>query len=277
MAASQTINSSFTLEGIGLHTGVASRVTLRPRNGGGRIFHCAGIEIPALVDYVSDTRRCVTLARNGVQVQTVEHLLAALSLLEIDHVGIEVSGPELPALDGSARAWYDAIRAAGVCPLSENAPVFCVVEPQWIDTGASQFFLCPAAETALYSAISIPNTVAERMMAGGNVANTAIREQIVRARTFALESELQALQEAGLARGGSLDNAVVLTRDGYQNANVWPLEPAWHKVLDLAGDLALSGVRLIGQVLAIRGGHHSHVELAQHVRSSWLAKTPPAG
>jgi UDP-3-O-[3-hydroxymyristoyl] N-acetylglucosamine deacetylase len=268
MPVSQTIIKGFTLQGIGLHTGEASRVTVRPREGGGRVFRCGGEEIPALAEQVADTTRCTTLAKNGVQVRTVEHLLAALSLVGIDHAEIEVDGPELPILDGSAKAWLDAVRAAGIRTLGEDAPEYRITEPWWFVHGAGQFFLCPAEEPALYAAISVPETVAERMMAGGTLSDEKVSAQIARARTYALEAEVQALRDAGLARGGSLENAVVLTREGYLNEHVWPDEPAWHKVLDLAGDLALTGLRIRGLIVAACGGHRSQVALARAIRQS---------
>jgi len=263
-----TLAHPVILEGAGLHSGRPARVTVRPSAGGGRVFWCGGTAIPALAEYVVDTRRCTTLGRDGARVQTVEHLLAALWLAEIDSCEIVIEGTELPALDGAAAAWMQAITAAGGAPLSGAAPVWTVTEPAWITNGDSEFFLCPAPAPALYAAIDVPGTVATAMMAGGPLAEAAVRDQIVRARTYALDAEVRALLAAGLGQGGSLDNCVVLTADGYRNAQVWPHEPAWHKVLDLAGDLALCGMRLHGQVLAVRGGHRSHVALAGRVRAA---------
>jgi UDP-3-O-[3-hydroxymyristoyl] N-acetylglucosamine deacetylase len=106
------------------------------------------------------------------------------------------------------------------------------------------------------------------MLAGGPLDDDSVKEQIVRARTFGLEREVKALLDAGLALGGSLDNAVILTEHGYVNDHVWPAEPSWHKVLDLLGDLALTGARIHGRILAVRGGHRSHVALASRLRQS---------
>jgi UDP-3-O-[3-hydroxymyristoyl] N-acetylglucosamine deacetylase len=124
----------------------------------------------------------------------------------------------------------------------------------------------PSEHLALYAALSIPGTIAEQMMVGGVVAEAEVEQQIARARTFGLEREVRALLASGLALGGSLDNAVVLTDSGYLNAHVWPDEPCWHKVLDLLGDLALTGARISGQILAVRAGHRSHVALARCLR-----------
>jgi len=268
MPVSYTIVNEFTLRGVGLHTGEASCVMVRPREGGGRVFRCGDAVIPARVEYVADTRRCTTLAADGMQVRTVEHLLAACYLAGIDHAEIEVDGPELPILDGAAQVWLMAIRAAGVRPLPDDAPEYRITAPWWFVDGASQFFLSPAEEPALYAAISIPETIAERMMAGGLLADDKVCARIARARTYALEAEVEALRAAGLARGGSLENAVVLTRDGYLNDHVWPDEPAWHKVLDLAGDLALAGLRIRGAITAACGGHRSHVALVKEIRAA---------
>lgn len=273
MPVACTVITEFTLTGTGLHTGRGSRVTVRPRAGGGRVFRSGGVAIPALAEYVTDTRRCTTLGRDGVQVRTVEHLLAALVLAGVDHAEIEVEGPELPALNGSAQAWFTAIRKAGLQTLDADAPEYRITEAEWFAEGDSRFYLCPAEEPSLFAAISFPETVAERMMAGGLLADEDVLAQIVRARTFALESEVRALLDAGLSRGASLENAVVLTRDGYLNEHVWPREPAWHKVLDLAGDLALIGARIRGLVIASCGGHRSHVALARRLRSAISAVT----
>ncbi|HEY3379614.1 MAG TPA: UDP-3-O-acyl-N-acetylglucosamine deacetylase [Armatimonadota bacterium] len=267
MGISQTLSSSFVVEGIGLHSGQPVRVEVRPAViPQGRVFYRDGVAIPALTDFVVDTRRCTTLGRDGQTVGTVEHLLAALMLAGIDHADIIVDGPELPALDGCAQRWSAEIAAAGVCRGEVEIPSINIVEPQWIVDGESQFFLLPADDLLLYAAVSIPDTIATQMLAGGALTRPEVREQLLRARTYGLASEVAALLEAGLALGGTLDNAVVLTNDGYLNPNVWPEEPAWHKVLDLLGDLALTGARLTGQILAVRGGHRSHVALAARLR-----------
>lgn len=267
MPAAQTVCAAVCVEGTGLHTGQRARVEIRPRAQGGRVFVCAGVEIPARVDCVTDTRRSTTLGRDGVQVRTVEHLLAALALADIDHASIHIDGPELPALDGAAAVWHAAIMTAGAQPTGEDAPEVCIREPWWMEDGGSRFFVSPASEYGLHAAVHVPETVVDHWMAGGDVADPAVREQILRARTYGLEREVQALLDNGLARGGSLDNAVVLTEDGYLNAQVWPHEPAWHKVLDLAGDLALVGARIRGRVLAVQGGHATHVTLARRLRA----------
>lgn len=269
MFTPQTLRSSVVLAGVGLHTGLPCRVEVHPRRAYGRVFVCAGTPIPALAEFTAQTPRCTTLARAGASVGMVEHLLAALLLAGVDNAEILVDGMEIPVLDGGASVWYQAISAAGVCAADGEKAEIAVQDARWISCGDSEFFLAPADGLSAYAAIAFPGTIAERQMAGGCVADAGVCTQIVRARTFALEQEVRTLLEANLAQGGSLQTAVILCRDGYLNDHVWPLEPAWHKVLDLLGDLALLGTRLRGHVTAVRGGHRSHIALVRQLREDY--------
>lgn len=263
----QTLLTPVVIEGIGLHSGQPARVELQPvTTPTGRIFYRDGVQIPALVEYVVDTHRCTMLGHAGVTISTVEHLLAALLLAGVDHVAIYLNGPELPALDGAALAWYSAIINAGVAPIDGEVPTFTIKDACWIEEGHSQFYLYPAKEFLLHAAISIADTAIDHVLVGGIVGEQTVNTQILRARTYCLERDVQAILADGLAKGGSLTNAVVLTETGYLNEQVWPDEPAWHKVLDLLGDLALVGVRLQGHIVAVQAGHRSHVALAQRLR-----------
>ncbi|MHB9131718.1 MAG: UDP-3-O-acyl-N-acetylglucosamine deacetylase [Armatimonadota bacterium] len=276
MPNSQTLAAPVEVDGIGIHSGARVCVQVHPAPAGhGRIFVRDGVEIPALAEYVTNTNRNTTLGRYGVVVGTVEHLLAAMMAAQIDDATIMLDGPELPALDGSALPWYDAIMAAGVCDTGGEIPLVRLPTTWWLGDGESQFFLSSANQLILYAAISVPDTVAERMVAGGALDEPEVRQQTLRARTYGLEREVQALLDAGLAQGGSLDNAVILTRDGYLNAHVWPEEPAWHKVQDLLGDLALVGARIHAKILARRAGHRSHLTLVQYLRRTFVTKVQP--
>lgn len=271
MHKSQTISQPFVVEGTGLHTGQVSRVTVIPATSPrGRIFLIDGVEIPAVAENVTDTRRCTTLGHRQKSVSTVEHLLAALLLSHIDHVTILVEGVELPALDGSARQWMQAISDAGITKLDEPCATFRITEPFWIEDSECQCCVLPAEGFAVYAALDVPDTIARHRLVGGDITDTLFVEQASRARTFGLEREVQALLQSGLALGGSLDNAVILTETGYLNDHVWADEPAWHKVLDLMGDLSLVGTRLQGMIIAIRAGHRHNVAVAGEIRTRWL-------
>jgi UDP-3-O-[3-hydroxymyristoyl] N-acetylglucosamine deacetylase len=273
MADAHTLAQSITVQGFGLHTGAPASVELRPAPpGAGRSFVCGTIAIPARAAFVVDTTRSTTLGQGTARVRTVEHLLAALLLMEVDDVQLHIDGPEVPILDGAALAWCTAIAAAGVRAQGVPAPILRLAAPSWREEDASQFFLTPAPCLRAFAALSIPETPVTNRLVGGALTSQRIRRQIARARTYGLAAEVEALQAAGLAQGGSLDNAVVIARDGYWNAHVWPDEPAWHKVLDLVGDLALCGSRIQGEILAVRGGHRAHVALAAALAQ--LSPTP---
>ncbi len=274
MNIARTLSTPFVVEGIGLHTGEAVRVEVHPATAPiGRIFYKDGVAIPALVDFVTDTHRCTTLGRAGHTISTVEHLLAALLLADIDHVRIEVTGPEMPVLDGAALQWYSLLLSAGIRPFDGEIPAIIITTPAWFFEGDTDFFTFPNPTLSVYSALDVAGTVAIRRMVGGEVHDPVVREQILRARTWGLERELPALQKAGLGQGGSLENAVILTETGYMNAQVWPDEPAWHKVLDLLGDLALIGARITGRILAVRSGHRSQVAFACKLKQLGCVQT----
>jgi UDP-3-O-[3-hydroxymyristoyl] N-acetylglucosamine deacetylase len=229
------------------------------------------MDIPALAEFVTDTRRCTAVGRNGIQVSLVEHLLAALALTGVTDCDIVVDAPELPALDGAALEWVTHIRTVGISPFSEAAPSYALRDTEWVEEGHAGFYLWPDTRVIRSAAIDIPATAVRNRMAGGALDDPAVVDQMIRARTYGLAAEVEALQQAGLALGGSLENAVLLTEDGFVNPQVWPNEPAWHKVLDLVGDLALVGATVVGHVMAVKAGHAGHVALAHRLRTEYLA------
>lgn len=263
---SQSVARPVRIAGVSLHRGTPVVVQLRPAEpGAGRTFVRDGVAIPAVVSSVIDTRRCTSLGRDGAEVHVVEHLLAACVLAGVADLEILVDGPELPALDGAGLAWHELLTEAGVVPTGGEQDVLRILEPSWLKTPSGDFFLAPADDLVAFAAIGIADTWVEAMMAGGSTADPSVRARMLRARTYGLEAEVRALQAAGLGLGGSLDNAVIITQNGYLNDTVWPDEPAWHKALDLVGDLALLGQPLAGQVLAVRAGHAAHVALARRL------------
>jgi len=262
----RTIKNPFTIEGVGIHTGQKSVLSMKPSESGHRAFIVDGVRIDANVKNVVDTRRSTTLGVNSKTISTVEHILAALYLAGVDSCDIEVEGVEIPVLDGSAKIWFDAIKSAGVEELSAEKPAPIIIEEPlfFVDEGA-QFVLLRRDDkkmTAYYS-VSIADTFIDAMIAGGEVFAPEIIERAIGARTYGLEREVKALIEAGLALGGSLENAVIIGQDKYINDDVKPNEPAWHKLLDLIGDLSLTERAICGEIIAIKGGHRSHVKLAE--------------
>lgn len=225
-----------------------------------------GVEIPARLDSVVGTERATTLGAAGVTIGTVEHLLSALAGLGVDNARIEVDGPELPALDGSAREWVALIESAGLENQEMPARDIELTEAVTFTDGAARLEAFPSDSFAAHYELDYPGTPVGRMTADFDAAHDSYAEAIARARTFALIGEVEALRAAGLAQGGSLDNALVIYPDRYSSPLRVPEEPARHKILDLIGDLSLLGARLHARVQVVRGGHRAHLRLAQAIR-----------
>ncbi len=265
----QTLRHAFAIMGIGLHTGRNARVVVHPAPANaGRMFRLAGgVEIPARADFVTDTTRCTTLGRDGATISTVEHLLSALAGLQIDNAVIETDGPEIPILDGSAQPWVEAIDAAGVEKQNYSPRTLTLSAPVIVEEGKSRIEAAPADAfrvrvVTTFEEFNWPEGAAEIECAPGFDA-PAYRETIAPARTFAFRREVEMLLAAGLALGGSLDNALIVTPgEGFSSPLRVPLEWCAHKLLDVVGDLALADARLKIQVTGWRPGHRLNARLA---------------
>ncbi len=271
IAAQQTtLARPVTRQGIGLHTGSEGSVTLLPAGANvGIVFVSeSGVQIPAGVDWVVDTERATSLGRGEFVVRGAEHLLAALYALGVDNATIAVGGPEVPAGDGSAREWVALLRKVGRKRLGAPRRVYRLSESVWAARDDAWAAAMPAAELALGVAVEYMGTAAERQTLWLPLTGKRFAEELAPARTFCLQEEYQALLAAGLAQGGSLENAFVLGADGYSGPLRFPDEVVRHKALDLVGDLALCGCRFIGQVIAIRPSHRLNVELASKLRAA---------
>ncbi len=269
----RTLKTSISCVGTGLHSGRRVRLTLRPMpSGRGIVFRRTdcGSEVPARFDRVADARLATTLAcpdHPGVSVGTVEHLLAALVGACIDNAAVELDGPELPILDGSASPWLFLIDCAGVVDQPE-APrrlieVLRAVRVQ--DGEAWAELLPPGPHDGLEMTASIDFTAAAigRQSVSLRLTQESFRHELARARTFTLAEDVGTLRAAGLARGGTLENAVVV--DGGRVINPAGLrmrdEFVRHKLLDAVGDLALAGAPLRARFRAHRPGHALHNRL----------------
>lgn len=270
----RTLAQSFTLRGVGIHTGTQSKVTVHPAEvDTGRLFRVGQTVIPARADAVQDTRRCTTLGVDSVTVCTVEHLLSALHGCCIDNAVIEVDGPEIPILDGSALPFTEAILSTGILKQGRPPRVLTLQEPVIIEERVSQ----AAARPSLSGCLLTVETRFEEWPEGTFTASCPLGEEMAEtylsavapARTFAFRHEVEALLAAGLAKGGSLDNALVITPpDGFSTP--LRLEGEWcvHKLLDLIGDMALADARLAGAISLARPGHRINTLLANAVRQA---------
>jgi UDP-3-O-[3-hydroxymyristoyl] N-acetylglucosamine deacetylase len=261
----RTLRSAICCTGVGLHSGRRVQVTLRPASAGAGIaFHRTdlGVIIPARFDRVADTRLCTMLAcpeQPEARVGTAEHLMAALAACGVDNLVVELDGPEVPVLDGSAAPWLFLLDCAGVAPLGVPALVVQVLRTVRVGDDRSFAELRPGAGPGLDLALSIDFDAPAigRQALSLSLDEYRFRTSLADARTFVQAHEVAGLRAAGLALGGSLDNAVVV--DGARVLNPAglrrPDEFVRHKMLDAVGDLALAGARLQGRFIGHRSGH----------------------
>ena len=265
-----TIEKEFTLSGIGLHSGAITQVTILPaKSGEGRYFVRVDLpEKPIITVHVScvkQTTLSTELGVNNVTVRTVEHLLAALVGCGIENARIQIDGPEVPLLDGSAKNWVDAIIKSGLIP-SEMAVGSPVIEPIWVRDGDAFVAALPAPETRFTYGIDFPYEAIGSQWVSWNPKKEPFRDFIAPARTFGFADQIEQLKQAGLIKGGSLDNALVCDGQGWVNPPLrFDNEPVRHKLLDLVGDLSLLGTIPQAHFLAYKASHKLHVELAQEI------------
>ncbi|MCP3986465.1 MAG: UDP-3-O-acyl-N-acetylglucosamine deacetylase [bacterium] len=269
----QTIAEKISCTGIGLHTGAPVQLTLHPaRVGSGIVFVRSDlahpVEIPARREAVTSTVMATTLGCGDATVSTVEHLLAALCSLGVDNVRIEVDGPEIPVMDGSAASFVFLIRAAGLFEQSAPRRLLRIRDALEIRDGDRSIRIEPARSLRVsYSVDFVHPAIGRQSLQDIDVDGETFEREIGRARTFGFLREVETLWRNGLGRGGNLDNTVimddhrVLNEDGLR----WPDEFVRHKVLDLIGDLSLLGVPVAGHLTAVRGGHALHQALVEKI------------
>ncbi|HEY9648168.1 MAG TPA: UDP-3-O-acyl-N-acetylglucosamine deacetylase [Chroococcidiopsis sp.] len=272
-----TLAASFEQTGVGLHSGLPVTVRVMPApDGAGRYFVRTDLPaspaIAAAVDRVSQTRLSTELTENGASVRTVEHLLAALSAMGVDNARIELDGPEIPLLDGSALPWVEAIAQAGLCAQSPKRDRVVIPEPVWVYQGDAFVAAIPSPELRFSYGIDFELPAIGNQWhswAPGNESlGESFREAIAPARTFGLAHQIDQLRHSGLIKGGSLDNALVCGADGWINPPLrFSNEPVRHKLLDLVGDLSLVGVFPQAHYLAYKASHQLHTRLAQQLVS----------
>lgn len=271
----RTLRREILLSGIGLHTGQEGTLRIGPAApGDGLVFYCRGRRVPALAENVAPSARCTRLVADGAEVLTPEHVLAALYGVRVDNARLDLDGPEVPILDGSALRFVQAIQEAGIVTQAAAARVLRLCRPVWVPDGERHVLALPAGHLAITVA-----TAFGRPGAGPAVLNlrfppigeddAAVElfiHQLAPARTFCFQDEVAALLAAGLGVGGSLENALVLSDEGPSRPLRFDDEPIRHKALDLLGDLALLGGRLCAHVIAVKAGHALHTAAAEQIR-----------
>jgi UDP-3-O-acyl N-acetylglucosamine deacetylase len=262
-----TLRDAIAIEGIGLHTGAAARVRLFPAAAGSglRFRLDDAVEFPARAEYVVDTARATVLGSGEHRVSTVEHVLSALLGAGVDNALIAVDGPEIPAADGSAKDFIDAIDAAGIATLPLPRLRWLPRETRVFRDGDQVLVVAPASSFRVRMTVDYPAPIGTQYVEA-EVTPETYRRDIGPNRTFGFLHEVEALLERGLAQGGTLDNAVVFGPDGPLAPLRSPTEPARHKMLDLIGDFALLGAYPQCEVIAIKSGHKLHCSAVRELR-----------
>jgi UDP-3-O-[3-hydroxymyristoyl] N-acetylglucosamine deacetylase len=250
-----TINSIFKISGIGLHTGREVTLEFIPRREFGIAFVFNGVTIPARYDMVADTRLSTLIFKDGASVSTIEHLMAAFYFSGITNCLVYINGPEVPIMDGSAWEFYQGMWKAGVYEFPENGVYLKVQRPVEVKHNDAWVRIKPLNTLEISMSIEFRQPVGKQKKLVTDVENAF---SIINSRTFTLQEEIEAIQKAGLAKGGSLDNAVVIGSDEIINPHGlrYKKELVNHKILDLVGDLYTSGYRLLGKVEANKTGHY---------------------
>lgn len=268
MSNQKTLAREVEIRGTGLHTAVCVTVRLRPAPpDAGYVFirtDLGGFEIPASIEHVANCSYATTLMRTGVMLSTVEHLLAALRGMGIDNAYIEVDNLEIPIMDGSAEPFVALIEHAGVVEQQVERHALRVLRRVSVEQGERRISIEPASGYEIDCTIDFAHPMIGRqryMVSALDPASFA--REIAPARTFGFTAEIEQLRRANLIRGGSLDNAIVLSPEGVLNPSGLRYHDEFvrHKVLDIIGDLALVGLPLIGRVTAERSGHLLHALL----------------
>ena len=298
MDKQKTLQTSFTLHGKGLHTGLDIDITFLPAPAGtGRIIRRVDLEgspeIPALSEYVKGTERGTVLIKGAASVSTIEHAMAALYAKGIENCIIEVNAPEFPILDGSAKAYIDAINEVGIVEQEQAAEPYIVKQRHEVisEDGKSRIILLPDSHFGIDVHVSFDSPVLDNQFASLERLQDFDTE-IASSRTFVFVREVETLLQHNLIKGGDLDNALVIYDEpmsqekldnicdlvgvphkkdlslGYiNNAPIlFPNEPARHKLLDVLGDLALIGRPIRGRIIAFCPGHKINNEMGAKIR-----------
>lgn len=272
MRPQHTLNRTISCKGIGLHTGHPVTLTLRPAAPDtGLVFvrHGVGksVSVKASVCNLIPTELCTAISVNGTSIQTIEHVLSALVGLEVDNAYVEVDAPEVPVMDGSAAPFVQLIKAAGIVPQGRPQPFLKITKPIEVSDRGRCVRIEPASSSRITYTIQYNHPLIQTQTYTFDWSVSAFEQEIARARTFGFLQEVEMLWAKGLAKGGTLDNTVVLTERGVMNESGLRFQDEFvrHKVLDLIGDVALLGLPVIGHLVADRSGHALHTKLVETI------------
>lgn len=268
----QTLAKPLKIEGSGLHTGKLARLTIYPAEPNTGIgFLRMDVNFPVLlkasIENVYSAQRCVTLGKDGIRISTVEHLLAALWGMGIDNALIETEGEEVPALDGSSALFVALIKEAGIVRQGERKKFLNLKESIWVRKGEAHIVAVPSPRLRITYLVDYNHSYASEQIASFVITEEVFEREIAPARTFGFDYEVETLLRNGYALGGSLENALLITKDGPATPLRFDNELVRHKILDLIGDLSLLGFHPRSHIVAIKASHNLHLELVKELAS----------
>ncbi len=272
----RTIKKEVSIEGIGLHTGNLVRMTFKPLGPNMGVFfqrvdlpHRPMIKADVLsVLCVKKNPRRTTISFNSIEVQTIEHLMAALSGLGIDNCLIEIDNNEVPGLDGSALGFVEVLKESGITEQGVERKTFRVSSPLWTEDEDSSIVLLPSTDFKISYTLSYPHKVVGCQHMDVKMDSNVFEKEIAPARTFCLQEEAEELVKSGLGKGANYENTLVVSKDGVvENKLRFENEFIRHKILDLIGDLNLLGLSIKGHVIGVKSGHTLNMKLVQKIKA----------
>ena len=268
----RTLERSVGCEGIGLHTGQRVSMTLKPAPvHSGVVFQRLDLPGTPLIEarpaHVVDTQNATTVAKDGTSVRTIEHLMSALAGTGVDNVQVDLTGPEVPILDGSAAPFVELLRRAGLRRQFAPKTFLKVRQPITVEMGTRSLRIVPSERLKVIYTMCFDHPVLGEQTVAMELNRERYARDVAPSRTYGFLRDLDMLARLGLAKGGSLENALIIGEEGVLNGPLrFPDELVRHKILDLLGDLYLLGKPLVGTIIAHGAGHRLHVQLIRRIQ-----------
>lgn len=272
----RTIKKPVELNGIGLHTGANVHLKFKPAptNTGINFIRVDIKDSPMIKADISNVMdqdkspRRTSVSNGSAEVHTIEHLMAALWSQGIDNIIIEIDGPELPGLDGSAMGFIDILKKAGIENQAAAKKVYTVKSPLWVEQDGAMIMVLPDNQFRVSYTLNYEHPLLKAQYISFNIDGDTFEKEIASARTFCLEKEVSDLRERGLGKGANYENTVVVGQKGVIDNDLrFEDEFARHKILDLLGDLYLLGYHIKGHIIAIRSGHPLNIQLVDKINA----------
>ncbi len=262
-----SIKKETVIKSVSLMTGADCEVRLVPSQEKGIRFHFNGQTVEGIVENVVSTEHCTVIGNQNVQIMLIEHFMAACALCHIDSIDVHLSHLEMPILDGASESWINLFKEAGIEQAEKKSII--ITEPTYYTNGKTHLVVLPSDKLNITYSVNFNHPQLNQRWVSASDDFT----EIIEARTFGYLKDLEMLQQAGYARGVSIENTVGLTEDGFTTELKSDMEPAKHKILDLIGDFYLTGINPLdwkAEIIAKEAGHAVHVNFAKTIKDKLL-------